>query len=231
MTDNRRLWVISVCALLRTEDDTSTQYARAMLLHVYTTQFPTYEHLTHFSHVGSGFGSIFGRLFSRVISGAARSGVKAVAKNALKTDVRLGSKALKSAVKHTAPIVKELAKEGLSTATQIGAEKAIQEIHRIAEKGAKAGAPESLTSTLSKVAEEGARAVKSRVDNSLGAVVDSLASAAVKKATPTTTPPGPPHRPKNHRPGTGVKRTRPQGTTHRGQKKKKKSTQNLLYEL
>ena len=201
-----------------------------MLLHVYTTEFPTYEHLTHFSHVGSGFGSIFGKLFSRVISGAARSGIKTVAKNALKAGARVGSKALTSAVKHTAPIVKELAKEGLATATQIGAEKAIQEIHRIAEKGSKAGAPESLTSTLSKVAEEGARAVKNRVDNSLGAVVDSLASAAVKKVTPSQA--GKPHSNRN-RPGTGAHK-RATKTTHKKapvHKKKKKSTQNLLYEL
>ena len=197
-----------------------------MLLHVYTTEFPTYEHLTHFSHVGSGFGSIFGKLFSRVISGAARSGIKTVAKNALKAGARVGSKALTSAVKHTAPIVKELAKEGLATATQIGAEKAIQEIHRIAEKGSKAGAPESLTSTLSKVAEEGARAVKNRVDNSLGAVVDSLATAAVKKVTPSQTGEPPEN---HHRSGTSARKTAK--TTHKKapvHKKKKKSTQNLL---
>ena len=202
-----------------------------MLLHVYTTEFPTYEHLTHFSHVGSGFGSIFGKLFSRVISGAARSGIKTVAKNALKAGARVGSKALTSAVKHTAPIVKELAKEGLATATQIGAEKAIQEIHRIAEKGSKAGAPESLTSTLSKVAEEGARAVKNRVDNSLGAVVDSLASAAVKKVTPSQTGEPPSHR--RTTPGTGARKRAKTGA-HKSSsvhKKKKKSTQNLLYEL
>ena len=151
-----------------------------MLIHVYTSVAPGYprdtpQSQTH-SHIGNGLGSLFGRLFSRIGSRVASASVKSALKSVAKTGVQIGKKALSSAVKQAAPLARDALKEGITSATNFGAEKAIETIGNLAEKSIKHGAPESLAHSLAKAAEKGTRAVASTTQQAVNSSVDKILS-------------------------------------------------------
>ena len=151
-----------------------------MLIHVYTSVAPGYprdtpQSQTH-SHIGNGLGSLFGRLFSRIGSRVASASVKSALKSVAKTGVQIGKKALSSAVKQAAPLARDALKEGITSATNFGAEKAIETIGNLADKSIKHGAPESLAHSLAKAAEKGTRAVASTTQQAVKNSVDKILS-------------------------------------------------------
>ena len=151
-----------------------------MLIHVYTSVAPGYPRDTPQSqtqsHIGNGLGSLFGRLFSRIGSRVASASVKSALKSVAKTGVQIGKKALSSAVKQAAPLARDALKEGITSATNFGAEKAIETIGNLADKSIKHGAPESLAHSLAKAAEKGTRAVASTTQQAVNSSVDKILS-------------------------------------------------------
>lgn len=146
-----------------------------MLIHIYTTVAPGYENNTpRETHIGHGLGSLFGRLFSRIGSSVAKSSIKTALKTVAKTGAKIGQKALSSAVKKAAPLAKEALKEGITSATNFGAEKAIQGIQNLADKSIKHGAPTSLAHSLAKAAEKGTKSVAKATHSALSNSVDNL---------------------------------------------------------
>ena len=199
-----------------------------MLIHVYTSVAPGYPRDTpqsqSHSHIGNGLGSLFGRLFSRIGSRVASASVKSALKSVAKTGVQIGKKALSSAVKQAAPLARDALKEGITSATNFGAEKAIETIGNLADKSIKHGAPESLAHSLAKAAEKGTRAVASTTQQAVNSSVDKILS------TPKPTKVGR-KRPKSkattdRKPPAKSRKTAPKTTPNRP-----KSITNLLDEI
>ena len=92
---------------------------------------------------------------------------------------------MSTAVQKAAPLAKEALKEGISNAANFGSEKAIQGIQKLAEKSINYGAPESLTHSLAKAAEQGTKAA---VKESTKALNSSLAHIVPTSATPKPRP-------------------------------------------
>ena len=92
---------------------------------------------------------------------------------------------MSTAVQKAAPLAKEALKQGISNAANFGSEKAIQGIQKLAEKSINYGAPESLTHSLAKAAEQGTKAA---VKESTKALNSSLAHIVPTSTSSTPKP-------------------------------------------
>jgi hypothetical protein len=126
--------------------------------------------------MGSGLFSVFGKLISKiasktagkVLSKTATAGAKAIAKNALK---QVGKGSVK--------VLKELGKEGLKEATNLGTQLALSGIDQLAAKATSSGLPtkqtEAVTQMLKQTAEKGLGHLSDKASAKLHSTVDNFA--------------------------------------------------------